>query len=75
MTMEVRVLLSWVVLDTSGHVSGNSTPKRLNPVVLLTPPPHKWGDPSSPVDTSFQVSTLDNAEMGEASLGRSPCYS
>ena len=28
MTMEVRSLLSWAVLDTSGHRSGNSTPKR-----------------------------------------------
>ena len=29
MTMEVRELLSQVGLDMSGHVSGNSTPKRL----------------------------------------------
>ena len=28
MTMEVRELLSWVVLDMSGHLSGNSAPKR-----------------------------------------------
>ena len=52
MTMEVRELLSQAVLDTSGHVSENSTPKRLNPMVVLTPPPHKLGDLSSPVDTS-----------------------
>ena len=31
MTMEVRGLLSQAMLDTSGHVSGNSTPKRPNP--------------------------------------------
>ena len=31
MTMEVRELLSWEVLDTSGLPSANSTPKRLNP--------------------------------------------
>ena len=30
MTMEVRSLLCWVILDTSGHGSGNSTPKRPN---------------------------------------------
>ena len=27
MTMKIRSLLSWVMLDTSGHMSGNSTPK------------------------------------------------
>ena len=32
------------------------------------PLPHKLGDLSGPVDTSSQVSTPDNAEMGEASL-------
>ena len=53
--MEVRELLSQVVLDTSGHASANSTPKRLNPMVVLTPLPHKLGDPSSQVDTSSQV--------------------
>ena len=31
MTMEVRELLSQVVLDTSGHASGGFTPKRLYP--------------------------------------------
>ena len=30
MTMEVRSPLSQVMLGTSGHVSGNSTPKRPN---------------------------------------------
>ena len=72
MTMEVRELLSQAVLDMSGHASGNSTLKRLNPVVILTPLPHKWGDLSSPVDTSSQVSTPDDAEIGEASLGKIP---
>ena len=68
MTMEVRSLLSWVMLDTSGHRSGNSTPKRLNPVVVLTPPHHKLKELSKPVETSSQVSTLDDVEMAEASL-------
>ena len=40
-TMEVRNLLFWAILDMSGHVSGNSTPKRPNPMVVLTRPPHK----------------------------------
>ena len=44
MTMEVRGLLSQAVLDTSGHASGNSTPRRLDPIVLLTPMPSKLGD-------------------------------
>ena len=72
MTMEVRDLLSQVGLDTSGHVSENLTPKTLYPVVILTPLPHKLGDPSGPVDTSSQVSTPDDAEMVEASLEEIP---
>ena len=72
MTMEVRELLSWVVLDMSGHASGNSTPKRLNPIVLLTPLPVKLGDFPRPVDTSSQVSTLDDVEMEDASLAEIP---
>ena len=72
MTMEVRELLSWAVLDMSGHASGNSTPKRLNPMVVLTALPPKLGDLFSPVDTSSQVSTPDDAEMGEASLEEIP---
>ena len=72
MTMEVRSLLSWVMLDTSGHVSGNLTPKRPNPMVILTPPPHKLRDLSRLVDTSSQVSTLDDIEMAEASLEEVP---
>ena len=52
MTMEVRNLLSQVILDTSGHGSGDSTPKRPNPVVVLTPLPHKQKDLPKLVDTS-----------------------
>ena len=72
MTMEVRELLSQVGLDTSGHISENSTPKRLNPVVVLTPMPNKLGDLFGPVDTLSQVSTPDDAEMVEASLEEIP---
>ena len=72
MTMEVRSLLSWVMLDTSGHGSGNSTQKRPNPVVVLTPPPHKLEDLPMLVDTSSQVSTPDDVNMAEASLGEVP---
>ena len=68
MTMEVRSLLSQVMLDTSSHGSGNSTPRRLNPVVILTPSPHKLKELPKLVDTSSQVSTLDDVEMAEASL-------
>ena len=56
------------MLDTSGHGSGNSTPRRPNPVVVLTPPPYKPKELLQPVDTSSQVSTLDDAKMTEASL-------
>ena len=72
MTMEVREILSQVILDTSGHTSGNLTPKRPNPMVILTPPPHKLRDPSRLVDTSSQVSAPDNTEMVEASLEEIP---
>ena len=72
MTMEVRELLSQVILDMSGHVSGNLTPKRPNPMVVLTPPPHKLRDLSRLVDTSSQVSIPDDAEMVEASLEEIP---
>ena len=72
MTMEVRSLLSQVMLDMPGHVSGNSTPKRANPMVVLTPPPHKLRDLSGPVNTSSQVSAPDDAEMAEASLEEIP---
>ena len=68
MTMEVRSLLSQAMLDTSGHRSGNLTPRRLNPVVILTPPPHKVKELPLLVDTSSQVGALDDAKMAEASL-------
>ena len=72
MTMEVRSLLSQVMLDMSGHGSGDSAPKRPNPVVVLTFPPHKTKELPKPVDTSLKVSTLDDAEMAEASLEGAP---
>ena len=68
MTMEVRQLLFWVALDTSGHASGSSTPKRLEPMVLVTPLPPKWEDLARPVDMSSQVSAPDDAEMEDPSL-------
>ena len=71
-TMKVRSLLPQAILDMSGHGSGDSTPKRPNPVVVLTPPPHKLKDLPKPVDTSSQVSTQDDVEMAEASLGAVP---
>ena len=72
MTIEVRSLLSQVMLDMSGHGSGNSTLRTPNPVVVLTPPTHKLKEIPQPVDTSSQVSTLDDAKMVEASLERVP---
>ena len=75
MTMEVRELLSWAALDTSGHPSGSSTPKRLEPMVLVTPLPPKWEDLAKPVDTSSQVSAPDEAEMEQASLEEIPATS
>ena len=65
MTTEVRQLLSWVVLDTSGHVSGSSTPKRLEPMVLVTPLPLKLEDFPKLVDTSSQVGTPDDGKMDD----------
>ena len=72
MTTEVRELLTQVGLDMSRHWLMNSTPKRLNPVVVLTPLPHKLGNISSPVDISSQVGALDDTELGEASLEEIP---
>ena len=72
MIMEVRELLSWAMLDMSGHASGNLTPKRPNAMVILTHPPHKLRDPSRLVDPLSQVSTPGDAEMEEASLGEIP---
>ena len=64
MTMEVRTLLSWAVLETSGCGSKNLTPRRPNPVVIPMPPPQKSEELLQPVDTSYQAS----AEVAEASL-------
>ena len=75
MTTEVRELLSQVVLDTSEHASGSSTPKRLEPMVLVTPLPSKPEDFPWPVDTSSKVSIPDDAEMGDASLEEIPTTS
>ena len=48
----------------SGCGSQKSTPRRPNPVVILTPPPQKSKELLQPVDTSSQA----NTEMVEASL-------
>ena len=61
MTTEVRELLSQAALDTSEHASGSPTPKRWEPMVLVTPLPTKPEDFPKPVDTSSQVSTLNDA--------------
>ena len=65
MTTEVRELLSQAVLDTSGHASGGSTPKRLEPMVLVTPLPPKPEDFPKLVDTSSQVGAPDEGKMDE----------
>ena len=67
MTMEVRELLSQAILNTSGQASRNSTPKMLNPVVILTPIPSKLGDFPRLVDMSSQVSAPDDTKMGDSS--------
>ena len=72
MTMEVRELLSWVGLDMSGHVSRNSTPKRLESMVLVTPLPTKLGDFPWPVDTSSQVSPWMMLRWGMLPWRKSP---
>ena len=56
----------------SGHRSGDSTLGRLNPVVILTPPPYKQKELPKLLDTFSQASTQDDAEMAEASLERVP---
>ena len=68
MTLEVGNLLSQAMLDMPGPGSRNSTLRRPNPVVILTPPPHKPKELLHPVDTSSQASTQEEAEMAEASL-------
>ena len=64
MTMEVRNLLSQVVLKTSGCGSKNLTPRRPNQVVVPMPLPQKSEELLQPVDTLSQAS----AEVVEASL-------
>ena len=68
MTMEVSKLISQAVLDTSGLASGSSTPKRPGSLALATPLPPKLNDSAKPVDTSSQVSILDDAEMDDPTL-------
>ena len=75
MTMEVRELLSQAGLDMSEHASGNSTPKRLEPEVLVMLLPTKLEDFPWPVDISSQVSTTDDAEMEDTSLEEIPTAS
>ena len=75
MTMEVRELLSWAGLDMSEHTSGSSTPKRWEPMVLVTPLPTKLEDFPKPVDMSSQVSALNDAKMEDASLEEIPTLS
>ena len=68
MTMEVGNLLSQVLLDVPSPRSKNSTLRRPNPVVILTPPLHKPKELLQPVDTSSQASNQEEAEMAEAFL-------
>ena len=60
------------MLDTSGHGSGNSTPRSPNPVVILTPPPHKLKDLPKPSGHLIPGEHSDDIEMAEASLGEVP---
>ena len=62
MTMEVRNLLSHMMLETSGCKSENSTPRRPNQVAVLSP--QRSEELLHPVDTSSQAST----KVAEASL-------
>ena len=75
MITEVRELQSWVILDTSEHTSGNSIPKRLEPMALVIPLPTKLEDFPWTVDTPFQVSAPDDAEMEDTSLEEIPTAS
>ena len=63
MTMEVREILSWVALDTSGQVLGGSTPKRLESMVLVMPLPPKLEDFPKLLDTSSQAGALDEGKL------------
>ena len=68
MTMELRKLLSWAVLDILGLASGSSIPKRPGSLALATPLPLKPEDSAKPVDTSSQVHIPDDAEMDDPTL-------
>ena len=72
MTMEVRELLSWAGLDTSEHASGSSTPKRWEPMVLVTPLSTKPEDFPKPEHMSSQVSALHATKMEDTSLEEIP---
>ena len=54
MTMEVRNLLSHVMLEMSGCESKNLTLRRPNQVVIPMPPPQKSEELLQPVGTSFR---------------------
>ena len=41
-------------------------------MVLVTPSPPKWEDLARPVDMPSQISALEDAEMEDPSLRRSP---
>ena len=64
MTREVRDLLSWAILEMSGHRSESSTPWRPHPSVILMLSSQEPKKLLQPVYTSSQVS----AEMAEVSL-------
>ena len=64
MTMEVRNLLSWTLLEMSGCGSKNSTPRRSTPMVIPVSLHQKSKELLQPVDTSSQAST----EIAETSL-------
>ena len=64
MTMEVRNLLSWAMLEAFSCESKQSSPRRPTPAVVLTTPSQKLDVPLWPVDTSSQASI----EEAEASL-------
>ena len=68
MTMEVRNLLSQVMLEMSGCGSENLTLRRSNQIVVPMPPPQKSEELLQPVNTSSQVSV----EVAETSLGGIP---
>ena len=68
MTMEVSELLSWVALDTSGHASGSSDPKRLESLALAISLSLKLEDSTKLVDTSSQVSIPNDMDIDNPTL-------